>query len=48
MQESPTEKINKQFEILTDGNSDFLIKEYIPPKIEFGKIIYIGFPVHSV
>ena len=27
MQESPAEKINKQFEILMDWKNDFLIKE---------------------
>lgn len=40
MQESPIEKINKQFEILKEWKNEFLIKEYIPPKIETRKIIY--------
>ena len=38
MQESPIEKINKQFEILKEWKNEFLIKEYIPPKIETRKI----------
>lgn len=40
MQELPTEKIKKQFDILGDVSKNPIIVEYIPPKIQGGVITF--------
>jgi len=40
MQESPVEKINKQFETLATQATDFIIREYIPSKMDARVISY--------